>query len=139
MRTRILTAVAVAVAIGVALDRLPTTVRSLDNRAAAGARLSGVDRELPGAVQYDVPTAALVRLATLLPRNAVYTFVPPANGANLSQLAFPGLAADYLLPRRDAGNAGGAAYVIAYQEPLPRGKVSKVVDVGDGVLLGVLR
>ncbi|HXR12547.1 MAG TPA: hypothetical protein VN770_09645 [Gaiellaceae bacterium] len=138
MPARALAAAGLAAAVVASAWLLPPSVRRLDNRAAAGAQLTGVDRELPAARQYGVPSAAIVRLASLIPRDAVYTIVLPGRGADTARLAFPGLVADYLLPRRNAGYQPGAQYVIAYREPLPRKGLSKIVDVGDGVELGTV-
>lgn len=139
MPARLFAAAGLAAALVASAWLLPSSVRRLDNRAADGAQLTGIDRELPAASQYGVSSAAIARLATLIPKDAVYTIVQPGQNADLAQLAFQGLVAGYLLPRRDAGNHSGAQYVIAYRTPLPRKQVSRVVDVGDGVELGTVR
>jgi len=139
MSARALALVGLAAAVVTCAVLVLHSVRRLDNRAAAGAELTGIDREFPAARQYDLPSASIERLASVIPRDAVYTIVPPGQRAGVAELAFQGLVANYLLPRRDAGNEAGARYVIAYRQPVPRERVSRVIELGDGVELGVIR
>lgn len=125
-------------AVGLAGGKLPGSVQRLDNREAVGARRTAVERALPAAELYGFHAATFERLAKALPRDAVYTIAMPARGADLASLAFPGLAADYLLPRRRSDDGKLAGYVVTFRVPpasvgLP---LSRVVRVGDGVEVG---
>jgi hypothetical protein len=136
-RARLLIAAGLVAAVAVAAWLLPASVRRLDNRAAAGAQLSGVDRELPAARLYGIATSDLVRLAEVIPRDATYTFVYPGSQAHTAELAFPGLAANYLLPRRVSLTGAGARYIVAYHARL-HGHYARIVNLGDGVEVGMI-
>lgn len=127
-----------AAAVGLAGWKLPGSVQRLDNREAVGVRRTAAERALPAAELYGFQAATFERLAALLPRGAVYAIAMPRRGADLASLAFPGLAADYLLPRRRTDDGRLARYVVAFGvRPASLGlPLASVVRVGDGVEVG---
>jgi hypothetical protein len=128
----------VVVALGFAAVRLPDSVHALNNRHASTAELTSAERELPAARLYGIDAAALVRLRRLLPRDAVYVLLRPGAGASLRELAFAGLAVDYLLPRRAVEGGPAAHWVVAYDaDPRRAGlPIAREADLGGGLRVG---
>lgn len=131
-------AIAVTVAALLTLARLPSTIRMLDNRAASGGALTGIERELPAAQQYGIPADALRRLSALIPPHAIYTIQMPGQGADVGALAFPGIVGNALLPRRNAPDAAQAQFVVGYHVSLPK-RLGHVTNVGGGIQVAQVR
>jgi hypothetical protein len=134
--SRTLVTAAAVVALIAAAWRLPASVHALNNRAAA----AGESKPVPAARLYGIEVGALERLRRLLPRGAYYTVVRPGAGAPVGELAFPGIVADYLLPRRVVESGPRVRWVVAYRsDPRSAGlQLARVVDLGGDVRVGLV-
>ena len=125
--------VGLTAALGLAAWHLPGSIRRLDNLVAVSG---GRSRQLPAASLYGIDPSVFDRAAAVIPSGGLYAIVTPS-GSDLASLAFPGLAANRLLPRRRTLEVRGAQWVLAFRvDPhtlgMPLGRVERL---GPGVEL----
>ena len=105
---RAVVAVIVICALGLALVRYPSALRSLNNRAAHNAQLSATDRQLELADTLGISRAFVLAATRLVPAGAAYSVVTGPNARARSSLTLTGLPAylqNLLMPRRSDGGA----------------------------------
>jgi hypothetical protein len=113
MRSGVLVALVVALALGTALARYPSAFRELNNRAAHNAGLSESERRFEVLDRLGVPRA-FVEASLRLPENATFIVETGPRGGTkpLARSALPAYLQNLLLPRRL--DRERAAWVLCY-------------------------
>src|SRR5437879_2646772 len=102
-RARAAAALLVAVALGFAVVKFPSTIRRLEGRADANAVLPRSERLLEAAYSLDFSRDFVHEAAALLPRDATYLVETGPNASGTSAVALgaiPAFMENWLLPRR---------------------------------------
>jgi hypothetical protein len=132
-----------ALAVLLALWRLPSDARSLHAVIANGRSGTALHRRLAPARTVGITDPeAIERAAQAMPEDATYTVLlgPNTPGAARSNLRWVPAFTDYwLLPRKRVGTTAEADWVLAYGASLRGLDVVRRVTVGPGIVVAELR
>jgi hypothetical protein len=136
--------VALGLAIGTALWRLPDTFRDLNDEVHGLETSSVLDRELAGVRRVDADARVFVDARRLIPPDARYAVVtgPGAQVSNAVTLpAIAPFAGYWLLPRRQVPDAHGADWVLSYGGDLGSLglEYERVVEIAPGIAVAKVK